>query len=341
MSAPERPDEGAVGGSVEQPAEQPTQDARPAIRHVGLVAKSGSRDATHTSRELAEWLERRGLTVACDDATRRATGAEGPAFSAAERYDLVIVLGGDGTLLAVARSLVEEVPILGVNLGSLGFLTEVSRDELYPALLDVLDGRYEIEERPLLDVELVRAAAGRRGEPGAGNARAAHAWRVVNDAVVMKGALSRIIELSLRVDGNLVARFRADGIIVSSPTGSTAYNLSAGGPIVHPLLPVVLLTPICPHALTLRPLVVPSSATVELTLETDQEEVYLTLDGQEGASVAMRDTICVSRSERVSRLVKVSGRTFYDSLRGKLRWGGLNVAAHLGSDHGRGGGAEG
>jgi NAD+ kinase len=157
---------------------------------------------------------------------------------------------------------------------------------------------------------------------------------------MMKGALSRIIELSLRVDGNLVARFRADGIIVSSPTGSTAYNLSAGGPIVHPLLPVVLLTPICPHALTLRPLVVPSAATVELTLETDQEEVYLTLDGQEGASVSMRDTIRVSRSERVSRLVKVSGRTFYDSLRGKLRWGGLNVAAHLGSDRGRGEGVE-
>jgi NAD+ kinase len=232
------------------------------------------------------------------------------------------------------------VPILGVNLGSLGFLTEISRDELYPALVEVLDGRYEIEERPLLDVELVRAAAGRRGEPR-GDAKGTHAWQVFNDAVMMKGALSRIIELSLRVDGNLVARFRADGIIVSSPSGSTAYNLSAGGPIVHPLLPVVLLTPICPHALTLRPLVVPAAATIELTLETDQEEVYLTLDGQEGASVALRDTICVSRSERVSRLVKVSGRTFYDSLRGKLRWGGLNVAAHLGSDRGRGEGAGG
>jgi NAD+ kinase len=326
---------------VGRPAKKPARAARPAIRRVGLVAKSGSRDATHTGRELTEWLERRGLTVACDDATRRATGAAAPAFSAAERYDLVIVLGGDGTLLAVARSLVEEVPILGVNLGSLGFLTEISRDELYPALLEVLDGRYEIEERPLLDVELVRAANGRRSERGGGGAKPRQAWRVVNDAVMMKGALSRIIELSLRVDGNLVARFRADGIIVSSPTGSTAYNLSAGGPIVHPLLPVVLLTPICPHALTLRPLVVPSSATVELTLETDQEEVYLTLDGQEGASVSMRDTICVSRSERVSRLVKVSGRTFYDSLRGKLRWGGLNVAAHLGSDRSRGEGAEG
>lgn len=302
---------------------------RPAIRHVGLVAKSGSREATHTSRELAEWLDRRGLVVACDDATRRATGTEGPAFSAAEAYDLVIVLGGDGTLLAVARSLAREVPILGVNLGSLGFLTEISRGELYPSLVEVLEGRYQIEERPLLDVSLLRGGAARGG------------WRVFNDAVVMKGALSRIIELSLRVDGNLVARFRADGLIVSSPTGSTAYNLSAGGPVVHPLLPVILLTPICPHALTLRPLVVPAAATVELTLETGEEEVYLTLDGQEGASVSRGDTIRVSRSARVSRLVKVSGRTFYDSLRGKLRWGGLNVAAHLGSDRGRGEGAEG
>ncbi|HEX6203394.1 MAG TPA: NAD(+)/NADH kinase [Thermoanaerobaculia bacterium] len=323
--------------------EEPTPPAtRPAIRHVGLVAKSGSREATHTSRELAEWLDRRGLVVACDDATRRATGAQGPAFSAAEAYDLVIVLGGDGTLLAVARSLAREVPILGVNLGSLGFLTEISRGELYPSLVEVLDGRYAIEERPLLDVSLVRGGTPRgTASSAAGGAKTPHQWRVFNDAVVMKGALSRIIELSLRVDGNLVARFRADGLIVSSPTGSTAYNLSAGGPIVHPLLPVILLTPICPHALTLRPLVVPAAATVELTLETDQEEVYLTLDGQEGASVSRGDTIAVSRSERVSRLVKVSGRTFYDSLRGKLRWGGLNVAAHLGSDRGRGEGAEG
>lgn len=309
---------------------------RPTLARIGLVAKSGSREAIHTSRELALWLERRGLSVACDDATRRATGAAAPAFSPAERYDLVIVLGGDGTLLAVARSLAHEVPILGVNLGSLGFLTEVSRAELYPALVDVLDGRYQIEERPLLDVELARGGASRGGGK-AGNGSPL-SWRVFNDAVMMKGALSRIIELSLRVDRNLVARFRADGIIVSSPSGSTAYNLSAGGPVVHPLLPVVLLTPICPHALTLRPLVVPATATVELTLETDHEEVFLTLDGQEGASVSKGDTVCVSRSERVSRFVKVSGRTFYDSLRGKLRWGGLNVAAHLGSDRERGGG---
>jgi NAD+ kinase len=290
------------------------------VRRVGLMAKSGSREAIHSSRELTDWLERRGVSVALDDATRRAVGGTGPAFDPAEAYDLVVVLGGDGTLLSVARSLAEGVPILGVNLGSLGFLTEISRGELYPSLVKVLEGHYQIEERPLLDVELTRSGGGRA------------TWRVFNDAVVMKGALSRIIELSLRVEGNLVARFRADGLIVASPTGSTAYNLSAGGPIVHPLLPVVLLTPICPHALTLRPVVVPAEATVELTLETDHEEVFLTLDGQEGTSLALRDTVRVSRSQRVTRMVKVGGRTFYDSLRGKLRWGGLTVAAHLGSD---------
>lgn len=290
------------------------------VRHVGLVAKEGSRSAIRTARELAEWLARRGVEVARDDALARATKAGGPRFDPAADYDLVVVLGGDGTLLAVARALAEGVPILGVNLGTLGFLTEINRDELYPALVRVLEGDHEIEERAVLDVELLRAGGG------------AATYRVFNDAVVTKGALARIIELSLFVDGNLVARFRADGLIISTPNGSTAYNLSAGGPIVHPLLPVILLTPICPHALTLRPLLVPDGGTVEVRLETEGEEVFLTLDGQEGTSLSRGDTVAVRRSPRRIRLVKVGERTFYDSLRGKLRWGGLTVAAHLGSD---------
>jgi len=292
------------------------------IRRVGLVVKGGSRAAVRTGRELAEWLERRGVEVARDETLLRATGAAGTPFDGDEGYDLVVVLGGDGTLLAVARSLSSDVPILGVNLGSLGFLTEINRSELYPALVRVLDGDFTLEDRHLLDVELSRAS----GNGGL--------YRVLNDAVVTKGALSRIIELSLTVDGNLVARFRADGLIVSTPNGSTAYNLSAGGPIVHPLLPVIVLTPLCPHALTLRPVVVPDEGGVEVRLETEGEEVFLTLDGQEGTSLARGDAIRVTRSARRARLVKVSGRTFYDSLRGKLRWGGLTVAARLGSDSG-------
>jgi len=293
------------------------------MRRVGVVAKPGGEDAVEATRELADWLRRRGLEVALDADSRAALDDSSCAlFDLKERYDLVVVLGGDGTLLAVARNLAAGVPILGVNLGTLGFLTEVNRGELYPSLVKVLDGRYAIEERSLLDAE-VRSA-------GAASNRCAR-YRVLNDAVVTKGALARIIELSLRVDGNLVARFRADGLIVSSPTGSTAYNLSAGGPIVYPRLPVAVLTPICPHALTLRPVVVPDDSRIEITLETSGEEVFLTLDGQEGCPLDAGDRVSITRTGAAVRLVKVSGRTFYDSLRGKLRWGGLEGAADGGS----------
>jgi NAD+ kinase len=290
------------------------------FQRVGVIAKVASREAVNMAHEIAEWLRRRGLEAVLDETTLRAKGLSGePPFHAQESYDLVIALGGDGTLLATARNLAPGVPILGVNLGNLGFLTEVSRTGLYPALVQVLSGNYETEERSLLDVELRRAGGG------------ALAFRVLNDAVVTKSALARIIELTLKVDGHLIARYRSDGVIISTPTGSTAYNLSAGGPIVHPLLPVVVLTPICPHALSLRPIVVPDGGSIEVTLETQREEVYLTCDGQEGTSLGYRDTVSVTRSRATVRLVKVATPSFYDNLRAKLRWGGL--ATH-GSDSG-------
>ena len=283
------------------------------FQRVGVIAKVASREAVHTAHELAEWLRRRGLEAALDEATLRARGVEGePPFDARGAYDLVVVLGGDGTLLSVARSLAPGVPILGVNLGNLGFLTEINRGELYPAMVQVLNGRYRVEERSLFDVELQR------------NGGSPVSFRVLNDAVITKSALARIIELTLKVDGHLIARFRSDGLIISTPTGSTAYNLSAGGPIVNPLLPVVVLTPICPHALSMRAIVVPDAGPIAVTLETQREEVYLTLDGQEGTSLGFHDTIRVSRSAGSVRLVKVSERSFYGSLRGKLRWGGLS-----------------
>jgi NAD+ kinase len=271
------------------------------FRRVGIVAKATSREAVKTADELAQWLRRRGLEAAVDE-----PGGE---------YDLMVVLGGDGTLLSVARSAVPGVPILGVNLGNLGFLTETHRGELYPALVRVLEGRFEIEERSLFDVELVRAEDG-----------SSTRYRVLNDAVINKSALARIIELTLKVGGRLIARFRADGLIISTPTGSTAYNLSAGGPILDPLLPVAVLTPICPHALSLRPIVVPDAGPIEVTLETPAEEVYVTLDGQEGAALGFRDTVRITRGPSKVRLAKVTRRSFYDSLRGKLRWGGLAEA---------------
>lgn len=285
------------------------------FRCVGVVAKSASRDAVHTAHELAEWLRRRGLEVALDDAILRARGAAGDRpFRANEDYDLVVVLGGDGTLLSVARNLADGIPILGVNLGNLGFLTEINRGELYPAMVQVLAGRFRTEKRSLFDVELRRQ----------GGASQPVRFRVLNDAVITKSALARIIQLTLQVDGHLVARFRADGLILSTPTGSTAYNLSAGGPILGPSLGVAVLTPICPHALSLRPMVVPDSSRIEVTLETPREEVYLTLDGQEGTSLGYRDSVMLTCSSATVRLVKVSERTFFDNLRGKLRWGGLH-----------------
>jgi NAD+ kinase len=281
-------------------------------QRVGVVAKVGSREAVHTAHELAEWLRRRGLEAVLDEATLRARGMTGePPFRPEEPYDLVIALGGDGTLLASARHLAPGTPILGVNLGNLGFLTEVGRGGLYPALVQVLAGQFETEERALLDVELRRTGGG------------VLSFQVLNDAVITKSALARIIELTLQVDGHLIARYRSDGVIISTPTGSTAYNLSAGGPIVHPLLPVIVLTPICPHTLSLRPIVVPDGGSIEVTLETQREEVYLTCDGQEGTSLGHRDTVRVTRSSSSVRLVKVLTPSFYDNLRAKLRWGGL------------------
>lgn len=285
----------------------------PRFRRVGIAAKATSAEAVKTAHELAEWLRRRGLEAAVDE-----PGGE---------YDLMVVLGGDGTLLSVARSIAPGVPILGVNLGNLGFLTETGRGELYPALVRVLEGRFEIEERSLFDVELVRAD----GTPSS-------RYRVLNDAVINKSALARIIELTLRVRGQLVARFRADGLIISTPTGSTAYNLSAGGPILDPLLPVAVLTPICPHALSLRPIVVPDAGPIEVTLETPAEEVYVTLDGQEGAALGFRDTVRIARGAARVRLAKVTRRSFYDNLRGKLRWGGLAEAPLSGDPWSDGGG---
>mgnify|MGYP001815221818 FL=1 len=280
-------------------------------RKVAVVAKRVSREALETAVELAHWLRRRQLDVALDSTILEAhPELETEAFDRGADYDLVVVLGGDGTLLSVARNLADSIPILGVNMGNLGFLTEVPRSELYPSVMRFLEGDFEVDERALLDVTLKRAS----GE--------AVPYRVLNDAVLNKSALARIIELVVTVDGHRVATYRSDGLIISTPTGSTAYNLAAGGPILNPQLPVVVVTPICPHTLTLRPIVVPDSASVDIRLETSHEEVYLTLDGQEGTQIEYGDTVSLRRSEDVVRLIKTSDRTFYDSLRDKLRWGG-------------------
>jgi NAD+ kinase len=248
--------------------------------------------------------------VLLDPVSREALGGDNGVLQPGAPADLVVVLGGDGTLLSVARLYAGGPPILGVNLGRLGFLTEVPRDELYPALVEVLAGRFQLDSRSMFDVLLERTTGERIG------------YRALNDAVIAKASLARIIELVVEVDRRLVSRYRADGLVVSTPTGSTAYNLSAGGPILHPHLPVAVLSPICPHTLTLRPLVVPDSSVVEVILETPGEKVHLTIDGQEGCEMNRGDRLRITRAAESVRLARtLEPRSIFEGLRSKLHWG--------------------
>jgi len=286
------------------------------MKRIGIVAKLDRPDAAGVVARLLAWSAERGLQPVleketaglCPDA--QAATARKPDLPG--QVDLLLVLGGDGTLLSMARLVGDlGVPILGVNLGGLGFLTALTKEELFPALEAFLAGDLVIEERVMLAAQVWRQGE-RLSE-----------YAALNDVVITKSAMSRIINLAVSVNGQFATAYRADGLIISTPTGSTAYNLSAGGPIVNPLLPVAVLTPICPHALSMRPIVVPDAAPIEVTLETPREEVYLTLDGQEGTSLSFGDTVSLTRGTASVRLAKVSGRRFFESLRGKLRWGGL------------------
>jgi NAD+ kinase len=284
---------------------------------IGILARPDLKDAGSTLRELVEWLCRRSVRVCLDDATA-ALGGESLTSEClvasgrdmAGLADALVVLGGDGTLLAASRLLDKPIPVLGVNFGSLGFLTEITLAELYPALEGVMEGRFDHEERRLL-----RAVVHRQGRPDVTS-------DVLNDVVITKAGPSRIIEVDVSVDGLFVSSFRADGIIVSSPTGSTAYNLAAGGPILHPTLPAVVVTPICPHMLTNRPLVVGDEARIEVRLRAGRDvEVYAALDGQETFAFADGDHVVVTGSPRRLKLVKAPGRDYYEVLRTKLKWG--------------------
>jgi NAD+ kinase len=285
---------------------------------IGVWARPELTEAGPALGDLIAWLRERHVEVYVEKRTAAlAEGITGAGTVVAEgseiaaRADALVVLGGDGTLLGVTHALDRRsVPILGVNFGSLGFLTEITLAELYPTLQGVLDNRYEYEERRML-----RAVVRRSGRPD-------HTGDVLNDVVVTKAVLSRIIELDVAVDGLFVSAFRADGLIVSSPTGSTAYNLAAGGPILHPALPAVVLTPICPHMLTNRPLVVGDESTIEVRLRAERGvEVQVTFDGQHGLPLSSDDTVVVTRSPRSLRLVKARGRDFFAVLRTKLKWG--------------------
>jgi NAD+ kinase len=283
-----------------------------AVDRVGLVGKRNSTEAVNAIRSLADWFGEREVEVFVDkEMTGIVEGVEiWPDEKISNPPDLMVVLGGDGTLLSVIRRIGDnEVPILGVNLGGLGFLTEITRDELFPVLERVIQGEFRTHDRVAL-----RASVVRRGKQAA-------EFRVLNDAVITKGALARIMELKTTINGEYVATFRADGLILSTPTGSTAYTLSAGGPIVYPSLKTIIVTPICPHTLTNRPVIIPDNVTIRITLESESEDVFLTLDGQVGFPMKRGDTVEVRKAVGRVLLIESPYKGYFEVLRTKLGWG--------------------
>ncbi len=287
-----------------------------AIKTVGVVVKPNHNEAWVTACELAEWLEKRGVQLIGEPyAANGRPNDQGSAPDDGEmsgRFDadLMIVLGGDGTMISTARLIGDrQVLVLGVNYGSLGYLTEFRIEEMFPALEAILAGTYEVDSRVML-----RAGHFRDDELLAQG-------RVLNDVVINKAALARIIEIEVELDGQFVNSFRSDGLIISTPTGSTAYNLSAGGPIVYPSMNAVVITPICPFTLTNRPIVIPDSAEIELKLVSEADDVVLTLDGQTGYAMTAGDRVVIRKSSTTFNIVRPTNRNYFDVLRNKLRWG--------------------
>lgn len=284
------------------------------MRTIGIAAKITAPPALEFAERIANELTARHLSVIFDDETAPLLNqqfASHPKSALGRHCDLLITFGGDGTLLSVARHAPEHVPILGVNMGTLGFLTEI-RVEEFPAVLErVLEGHYFVEPRVTFTVGVT--GPGRDPE---------RRYRVLNDVAINKSAVARIIEMRVSVAGLFVSSFRGDGLIVATPTGSTAYNLSAGGPIIYPTMGAVVITPICPHMLTNRPIVLPDELDIEIGLMTpDAKDIYLTLDGQEGFEISDRDRVCVRKSEERVLLVQSPDKNYFDVLRNKLKWG--------------------
>ena len=288
----------------------------PPVSRVGILAKSHLTAAGPHLVEIARWLQARGVQAVFESATAALGGPPlSPAVSKAALatdVDMVLVLGGDGTLLGMADCIGaagSRIPILGVNFGSLGFLTEVTLPELYPSLEAAVGGRARLEERMML-----RASTVRPGQPPVRNV-------ALNDVVITKGARSRMIDLSVHVGDEFVTRVKADGLIIASPTGSTAYNLAAAGPIVAPSVDALILTPIAPHTLTNRPIVIPASSPVRVQPVMDErDELYATFDGQAGFQLQAGDAITIARADRTLRLMRPTRRSYVEVLRQKLKW---------------------
>lgn len=283
------------------------------ITKVGIVVKPGHDEALRTAGELAEWLAAREIELVgepyCPVEAIQENGVTGSA-SLCATADLIVVLGGDGTMISTARLIGDaDVLVLGINYGSLGYLTDFRIEEMYSAIDAILEGHYKIDRRVMISAEHWR------GDEMLAKGRA------LNDVVINKAALARIIEINVSLDSQFVTTYRADGLIIATPTGSTAYNLSAGGPIVYPSMNAIVVTPICPFTLSNRPIVVPDIAEIELKLENENEGVILTLDGQIGHAMKTGDRAIIRKSRTTFNLVQPPNRNYFDVLRNKLKWG--------------------
>jgi NAD+ kinase len=283
------------------------------IKTIGITSKPKKPEVREIVPPLLHWLHERSIHVLIDKETNSSLDNSEKCVTRNEmpsRVELIIVLGGDGTLLATARVLNRKpVPLLAVNLGGLGFLTVITRDELFPTLERVLAGDFRTERRVQIESEVIRA-----GE-------VISSFLALNDVVLNKGAIARVLDFDVSVDGQFISTYKADGLIVSTPTGSTAYSLAAGGPVITPSVEAFIVTPICAHTLTNRPIVLPDSAQIEVEVKSHRESVYLTVDGQVGIAVRSEDAVHMRRASSVVELIQSPQKNYFEILRQKLKWG--------------------
>ncbi|MEM5788250.1 MAG: NAD(+)/NADH kinase [Syntrophobacteraceae bacterium] len=281
------------------------------MRHVGIIYKRTRPEAAAFAEKLTQWFQKRNVIVFCEEnIDNSGVSCLYQKIDIPATVETIIVVGGDGTFLSVARSIENRpIPIIGINLGGLGFLTEISTESCFRQLSKILEGNYEIEERMRLRVSVHRQG------------REIFSHRVLNDAVINKGALARIIDLEITIEGHLLTHYRGDGLIISTPTGSTAYNLAAGGPIVFPTAQAIIITPICPFTLTNRPIIFPANVSVRVQLAEPATDVTLTCDGQVGCLIDVADHLSISASAVPLMLIKAPDVDHFDTLRSKLKWG--------------------
>lgn len=284
-----------------------------AIKRIGIISKPKKSEVREVVLPLLKWLRERQIEVYIDKETGTTLESPEKCLTRNEmpaQVDLLVVLGGDGTLLATARALSRKpVPILAVNLGGLGFLTVITREELYPTLERVLAGNFQTDRRVQIEAEIVRAD------------EVIASLLALNDVVLNKGAIARILDFDVLVDGKFISTYKSDGLIVSTPTGSTAYSLAAGGPVTAPSVEAFIITPICAHTLTNRPLVLPDTATIEVVVKSQREAVYVTVDGQVGVAARSDDIVRLKKASSHVELVQPPHKNYFEILRQKLKWG--------------------